>query len=119
MIFEWTQELERRLCEKMWPIDVQSGRGKQKVGRASIFVVEEVHIMMLHRQLCLADSARKSWKAILGSRYFGPAKVVKERVGRVADFVAFDCASQEPAAHGHVAYGCKSRQKKKKRVKGC
>jgi hypothetical protein len=34
------------------------------------------------------------------------AKVVKERVGRgrAADFVAFDCASQEKAAHGHVVY---------------
>jgi hypothetical protein len=24
--------------------------------------------------------------------------------GRAADFVAFDCMSQEKAAHGHVAY---------------
>ena len=63
----------------MWTIDVlQQGRGKQEEGRASIFVAEEVHVTMLHRHLCLADPARKSWEAILGSRYFGPAKVVKE-----------------------------------------
>ena len=39
-------------------------------------------------------------------RYFGPAKVVKERmVGRrAAEFVAFDCTSQEKAAHGHMFY---------------
>jgi hypothetical protein len=32
--------------------------------------------------------------------------VVKERVGggRGAEFVAFDCISQEKAAHGHVVY---------------
>jgi hypothetical protein len=32
--------------------------------------------------------------------------VVKERVGggREAEFVAFDCTSQEKAAHGHVVY---------------
>jgi hypothetical protein len=63
---------------------------------------------MLHRHLCLADPGRKSWEAILGSRYFGPAKVMKERVGErggLANFVAFDCTSQEPAARGHVAYG--------------
>jgi hypothetical protein len=42
----------------------------------------------------------------LSLRYFGPIKVVKERVGsrRAADFVAFDCTSQEKAAHGHVVY---------------
>jgi hypothetical protein len=46
---------------------------------------------MLHRQPSSKDRARKSWEAILGLRYFGPAKVLKERVGgrRVADFVAF------------------------------
>jgi hypothetical protein len=56
---------------------------------------------MLHRQLSSKDRVRKSWEA-----HFGPAKVVKERVGegRAADFVAFDCTSQEKAAHGHVAY---------------
>jgi hypothetical protein len=48
---------------------------------------------MLHRQPSAKDQARKSWEAILGSRYFGPA-----------DFVAFDCASQEKAAHSHVIY---------------
>ena len=38
--------------------------------------------------------------------HFGPAKVVKERVGggRGAEFVAFDCTSQEKAAHGHVVH---------------
>jgi hypothetical protein len=76
------------------------------VGRASIFVVEEVHVIMLHRQLCLADPAHKSWEAILGSRYFGPTKVVKERVGRGQRISwAFDCTSQEPAAHNGVK-GC-------------
>jgi hypothetical protein len=68
--------------EDVWPIGVlQQGRGKQEEGRTSIFVAEEVHVTMLRRHLCLADPARKSWEAILGSRYFGPAKVVKERVG--------------------------------------
>ena len=28
------------------------------MGRAPIFVVEEVHVMMLHRQSCLVDPAR-------------------------------------------------------------
>jgi hypothetical protein len=37
--------------------------------------------MVLHRQPSLKDPARKSWEAILGSRYFGPAKVVEEVVG--------------------------------------
>jgi hypothetical protein len=61
--------------EDVWPIDVpQQGREKQEEGRVSIFVAEEVHVTMLHRHLCLADPARKSWEAILGSRYFGPAK---------------------------------------------
>jgi hypothetical protein len=57
--------------------------------------------MMLYRQPCLADPARRSREAILGLRYFGPAKVVKGtcRWGRGADFVAFDCTT---AAHGHV-----------------
>jgi hypothetical protein len=61
---------------------------------------------MLHRQPSSKDRARKSWETILGSRYFGPAKVVKERVGwgRAADFVAFDCTCQEKLAYGHVAY---------------
>src|SRR5271163_4519618 len=36
---------------------------------------------MLHRQPSSKDQARKSWGPILGLRYFGPAKVVKERVG--------------------------------------
>jgi hypothetical protein len=58
---------------------------------------------MLYRQPSSKDRARKSWKAILGLQYFGPAKVVKKRVsrGRAADFVG---TSQEKAAHGHVAY---------------
>ena len=45
---------------------------------------------MLHRQASSKDRARKSWEAILGLRYFGPAKVVKERVGGggPTDFVA-------------------------------
>jgi hypothetical protein len=45
---------------------------------------------MLHRQPSSKDRARKSWEAILGLRYFGPAKVVKEKVGggRAANFVA-------------------------------
>jgi hypothetical protein len=53
---------------------------------------------MLHRQPSSKDQARKSWGPI-----FGPAKVVKERVGG-AEFVAFDCTSQEKAAHGHVVH---------------
>jgi hypothetical protein len=36
---------------------------------------------MLYRQPSSKDQARKSWRPILGLRYFGPAKVVKERVG--------------------------------------
>jgi hypothetical protein len=51
------------------------------VERASIIVAEGVYIRILHRQFCLADPARKSWKAILGSRYFRPAKLVEEKVG--------------------------------------
>jgi hypothetical protein len=54
---------------------------------------------MLHRQLSSKDRARKSWEAILGLRYFGPAKVVKERVGS-----RFPGTSQEKAAHSHVVY---------------
>ena len=45
-------------------------------------------------------------EAILGSRYFGPAKVereVDEREGN--SFVAFACTSQETAAHGHAVHG--------------
>ena len=30
--------------------------------------------------------------------------------GRAADFVAFDCTSQEGAAQGHVVHGCRRRQ---------
>jgi hypothetical protein len=57
--------------EDVWPIDVQQRRrGKQEEGRAFIFVAEEIHVTMLHRYLCLADPARKSWEAILGLRYF-------------------------------------------------
>jgi hypothetical protein len=47
----------------------------------------------------------------LDSRYFGPAKVVREGKwggrgsGRTADFVAIDCERQEAAAHGHVLDG--------------
>jgi hypothetical protein len=36
---------------------------------------------MLHRQPSSKDQARKLWGTILALRYFGPAKVVKERVG--------------------------------------
>jgi hypothetical protein len=57
--------------------------------------------MVLHRQPSLKDPARKPWEAILGSRYFGPATVVKAVVGEGC--VAFDCTSQENApAQGHV-----------------
>jgi hypothetical protein len=38
-------------------------------------------LLILHGQPSLKDPARKLWEAILGSRHFGPAKVVKE-VGR-------------------------------------
>jgi hypothetical protein len=55
---------------------------QQEGGSAPIFVVEEAHVMILHRQPSLKDPARKSWEAILGSRYFGPAKAMKETVGR-------------------------------------
>src|SRR5271154_4338585 len=77
MVFEWTQEMERRLCEKM--CDRLACYSREE-GRASIFVAEEIHVTMLHRHLCLAYPARKSWEAILGSRYFGPAKGVKESI---------------------------------------
>jgi hypothetical protein len=55
--------MERELCEKnVWPIDVQRyyGKGKQEAGRAPIFVVEEVHVIVLHKPPCLVDPARKS-----------------------------------------------------------
>jgi len=45
-------------------------------------------------------------EAILGSRYFGPAKAeggIDEREGN--NFVAFACTSQETAAHGHAVHG--------------
>ena len=57
---------------------------------------------MLHRQPSSKDRARKSWEATLGLRYFGPAKVVKERVGGRG--TRFPGTSQEKAAHGHVVY---------------
>src|SRR5271168_657377 len=111
MVFEWTQEMERRLCEKM------CGRlacYSREEGRASIFVAEEAHVTMLHRHLCLADPARKSWEAILGTRYFGPAKVVKEGVSKFQHSTA-------RAKNLRLAVtwptGCRSR--KKNGVKGC
>ena len=54
---------------------------------------------MPHRQPSSKDQARKSWRAILGLRYFGPPKNGEREA---ADFVPFDCTSQEKAAHGHV-----------------
>jgi hypothetical protein len=48
------------------------------VGRAPIFVTEEVHITILQKQPSLKDPVRRWWEVILGSRYFGPAKVERE-----------------------------------------
>jgi hypothetical protein len=61
---------------------------------------------MLHRQPSSKDRARKSWEAILSLRYFGPAKVVKERVDGGGQQISWhlNCTSQEKAAHGHVVY---------------
>jgi hypothetical protein len=60
---------------------------------------------MLHRQPSSKDRARKSWEAILGLRYFGPAKVVKEKVGGEEGPV-FDtfCPGNERCALDHVPY---------------
>ena len=41
----------------------------------------EVWCFLEYRQLSLKSPACKSWEAILGSRYFGDAKVVEEVVG--------------------------------------
>jgi hypothetical protein len=60
---------------------------------------------MLYRQPSSKGPARKSWEATLGLQYFGPAKVVKERVGwGEGSRFRLDCTSQEKAAHGHVVY---------------
>src|SRR5277367_5453645 len=56
---------------------------------------------MLHRQPSSKDRARKSWEAILSLRYFGPAKVVKERV---------DGGGQQ------ISWHLKTAQAKKKRL---
>jgi hypothetical protein len=57
------------------------GKKKAGSGQGAIFVVEESHVVVLRMQPTLEDPARKSWKAILDSRYFGPAKS-GEREGR-------------------------------------
>jgi len=49
MALDWTQEMERRLDEKMCGQLTCCG-GE----RAAIFVIGEANIMMLHRQPCLA-----------------------------------------------------------------
>jgi hypothetical protein len=81
MALDWTQEMERRLYEKMCGRLTCFGgkRKKQEVGRAPIF-------MILQMQPCLADPARKLEESIFGSRYFGK------------------WTGQEKAAHGHVSY---------------
>jgi hypothetical protein len=64
---------------------------------------------MLHRQPSSKDPARRSLGAIWAYDILGLQKVVKVRAGwgrrgRAANFVAFNCTSQEKAAHGHVVY---------------
>jgi hypothetical protein len=39
------------------------------------------NLQFKQREPCSKDRARKSWEAILSLPYFGPAKVVKGRVG--------------------------------------
>jgi hypothetical protein len=51
---------------------------------------------MLRRQPSPKDRARKWWEAILGLRYFGPAKVAKETVRGEGS------TCQEKVAHAHV-----------------
>ena len=68
---------------------------------------------MLHRHLCLADPARKSWEAILGSRYFGPAKVVKEGVSKFQHSTA---RAKNLRLAATWPTGCKSRKKQRQRV---
>jgi hypothetical protein len=62
IILEWTQERERPLCEKICGRLTQDGRekGRRERGSAPIFVVEEAHVLILHRQLSLKDLARRS-----------------------------------------------------------
>jgi hypothetical protein len=65
-IFDWTQEMEKRLYEEdMWRIDVlQRGRGGyRKWEWRPYFVVGEADATVLHRQPCLADPARKLYLA--------------------------------------------------------
>ena len=71
------------MCEKMCGRLACYGmeRGKQEVGRPSIFVVEAAYAIC-----CTGSRLRKARrvsrrKPILGPRCFGPAKVAKERVG--------------------------------------
>jgi hypothetical protein len=64
----------------------------RKVGSAPIFVVEEAHIMILHRQPSLEDPARNSWETI-----FGPPKVEKEIVG--------EGRADEPRKSGSWSHG--------------
>src|SRR5271163_440880 len=61
---------------------------------------------MLHRQPSSKDQARKSWGAIFGLAIFWACKSGEREGGRgrAANFVAFDCTSQEKAAHGHVVH---------------
>ena len=57
MILGWAQIIERRLCEKMCGrlACLWLGRGKQGVGRPSIFVDEAVHVIC-----CTGSRLRKT-----------------------------------------------------------
>ena len=92
------QIIGRRMSEKMCGRLACYGmeRGKQEVGRPSIFVVEAVHAIY-----CIGSRLRKTrrisrWEPFWACDVLGLQKVVKERVGggrrgSAADFVAFNC----------------------------
>ena len=82
------------------------GRREAGSGRALIFVVEEVHITILQKQPSLKDPALKSWRPFWARDILGLQRWkgrIDEREGN--SFVAFACASQETAAHGHAVHG--------------
>ena len=70
----------RKLCGRLACCSREEG--EQEGGRPSVFVVEAVHVIC-----CTGSRLRKTGRVSRGKpfwalRYFGPAKVVKERVGR-------------------------------------
>jgi hypothetical protein len=58
--------------------DWRAAVGKRRAGTKVVHICSwSGPCNMLHRQPSSKDRARKSWEAILGLRYFGPAKVVQ------------------------------------------